>query len=172
LDSGNQQVVFVYDFAQQECRITLSARALRSVFNGQASYVHKIHNRAKARVHPLHRPTALKPDEENAVIRLIEAGHVSGNFVIQRDVLNVGESEFGKCLTYGWIHNFLVRHAQRVCRAVVSPQKKPHLAVLQRFFERYVALIQEYIPSVPTDFFLISMNPDSATGRTANPSQS
>jgi hypothetical protein len=62
-------------------------------------------------MHPPHRPTTLKPDEENVVIRLNEAWYANGCFVTQRDVLNFVEGELGKCFTYGWLHNHLVRHA-------------------------------------------------------------
>jgi hypothetical protein len=49
---------------------------------------------------------------------------------------------------------FLVRHADRVCRAVVSPQEKPRLEIPRTLLDRYLALIKEYIPLVPTELML------------------
>jgi hypothetical protein len=82
---------------------------------------------------PLHRPTAVDPDEENAVIRLIETGCANGNFITQRDVLNFVEGEFGKCSIYEWIHNLLCPHADRVCRAVVLSHEKPRFQIPRLF---------------------------------------
>jgi hypothetical protein len=82
---------------------------------------------------PPHRLTTSKPDEENAIIQFIETGHANGIFVTQMDIFTFGAGEFGKCLAYGWISNFLVRHADRGCRAVASPQEKPRLAILPLF---------------------------------------
>jgi hypothetical protein len=53
-------------------------------------------------------------------------------------------------LTYGWVTTFLVRHPDGVCRAVVCPQEKPCLEIPRTFLDRYLALIREYIPLVPT----------------------
>jgi hypothetical protein len=45
---------------------------------------------------PLHRPKGFRPDEKNAVIRFIQAGHANGTFVTQGDMLNFVESKFRK----------------------------------------------------------------------------
>jgi hypothetical protein len=54
-------------------------------------------------------------------------------------------------LTYGWVTTFLVRHGDRVCRAIVSPQEKPRLEIPRTFLDRYLALIQEYVSLVLTE---------------------
>jgi hypothetical protein len=103
--------------------------------------VRKIRSKAKTKAHAPHRPLALNSEEENAVIGFIEAGHSKGDFVTQRSMLNFVEANFVKCLTY----------ADCVCRAVVSPQEKPRLEIPRTFLHRYLALIKEYVPLVPTE---------------------
>jgi hypothetical protein len=67
LNSPNQQVGFLYGFARQECGIILSAETIGFVFDIQASHIQK-NSRAKTRMRPSRRPTAIKPNEEKAVI--------------------------------------------------------------------------------------------------------
>jgi hypothetical protein len=129
----------------------LSAQNLGFIFDIQACRVRKTHGKAKARTRPPRQPTALKPDEENVVIRFIEAGSGNGSFVIQMDMFIFVEKEFGKCRTAGRIQNFFVRHADRICRAVIAPQEKPRLEIPQLFLDKYLVLIKKYIPLVPTE---------------------
>jgi hypothetical protein len=100
---------------------------------------------------PSRRPTALEPNEEKTVIRFIEAEHANGSLITQRDMLNSVESEFGKRLTYRWMHNCLVRRADRVCRAIIPPQEKPRIEFPQLVLDKYLVLIKEYIPLVLTE---------------------
>jgi hypothetical protein len=47
LASQNQEIVFLYYFAQKECGITLSASPFARVFEFQEFYGHRIHSQAK-----------------------------------------------------------------------------------------------------------------------------
>jgi hypothetical protein len=151
LQSRNEQALFLHNFAETECGKSLSNQVLGYVFEIQESHVRKIRSKAKTKVRAPHRPLALNSEEENAVIEFIEAGHSKGDFVTQRSMLNFMEANFGKCLAYGWVMTFLVRHADRVCRAMVSPQEKPRLEIPRTFLDRYLALIKQYVPLVPTE---------------------
>jgi hypothetical protein len=146
LPSRNEQVVFLHNFAETECGKSLSNQVLGHVFEIQESQMRKIRGKAKTKARAPHQPLALNSEEENAVIELIEAGSSKGDFVTQRSMLNFIETNFGKCFTYGWVTTFLVRHADCVCRAVVSPQEKPRLEVHRTFLDCYLALIKEYVP--------------------------
>jgi hypothetical protein len=101
LQSGNEQVVFLHNFAETECGKSLSNQVLGYVFEIQESHVRKIRSQAKTKARTPRRPLALNSEEENAVIEFIEAGHSKGGFVTQRSMLNFVEANFGKCLTYG-----------------------------------------------------------------------
>jgi hypothetical protein len=82
---------------------------------------------------------------------LIERRYSDGNFVTQRDILSFAKSEFGKCLTYGWVHCFLARNASHVCQSTVSPQERTQLHVSQSYLDQYLALIKEWVSLVPTE---------------------
>jgi hypothetical protein len=47
--------------------------------------------------------------------------------------------------------SFLVRPPGRICRTVVSASEKPRIEIPQLFSEKYLILIKEYIPLVPTE---------------------
>jgi hypothetical protein len=151
IDSRNQQLLFLCDFAQEECGITLSAAIVARVFAIEASQVWKVRSKAKKQQKLPHRPPALLPDQEDALVALIETGYERGNFVTQRDVLNFVEDNFGKCLTYGWLRSFLSRNASRICRKTVSPQEQTRLEIPRDFLDRYIALIREWVPLVPAE---------------------
>jgi hypothetical protein len=151
LQLQNEHVVFLHNFAETECGKSLSNQVLGYVFEIQESHVLKIRSKAKTKARALHRPLALNSEEENPVIEFIEAGHSKGDFVMQRSMLDFVEANFGKCLTYGWVTMFLVRQADRVCGAVVSPQEKPRLEIPRKLLDHYLALIKEYIPLVSTE---------------------
>jgi hypothetical protein len=117
----NQQLVFFAHFAQTECSRRLSAAILARVFGIQDAQVWKIESKARQGSKPAHRLLALSPEQEDAIVALIEIGYHNGNFTTHRDILNFVESEFGKCLIYSWLHSFLTRNESRVCSTVVSP---------------------------------------------------
>jgi hypothetical protein len=90
---------------------------------------------------PPRRPTALEPDEENAVIRFIGAGNANDNVVTQRDILHFVESEFGKCLIYGWMHNILL--GMPIADVVPLYQDKiTRIQIHQLFLDKSLALIK------------------------------
>jgi hypothetical protein len=151
LDSRNQQLVFLCDFAQTECSTRLPAAIVAQIFEIQVGHVWKIQSKAQKNPKPPYRPLALSPEQEDAVVALIESGYADGNFTSNRDVLNFVESEFGKCLTHRWLHYFLERNASRVCRSVVSPQEQTRLQVPRLFLEQYIKIIKEWIPLVPAE---------------------
>jgi hypothetical protein len=88
---------------------------------------------------------ALLPDQEDAVVALIESRYHQRNFTTRRDVLNFVESEFGKCLTDSWLHSFLARNESRICHAIVLPQQETRLQVPRAFFDQCIALITEWL---------------------------
>jgi hypothetical protein len=133
LQSRNEQVVFLHNFAETDCGKSLSNQVLGYIFEIQESHARKIHNKAKTKPRAPHRPLALNCEEENAVIEFIEAGHSKGDFVTPRSMLSFVEVKFAKYLTYGWVTAFVIRHADRVCCPVVSPQKSLVLRFLERF---------------------------------------
>jgi hypothetical protein len=151
LQSRSEQVVFRHNFSETECGKLLPNQVLGYIFEIQESHVRKICSEAKTKARTPHRPLALNSEKENAAIEFIEAGHSKGNFVTQRSMLNFVEANFGKCLTYGWVATLLVRPADRICRAFVSPQEKPPLEISRTFLDRYLALVKEYVPLVPTE---------------------
>jgi hypothetical protein len=74
LQSRNEHVVFLHNFAETGCDKSLSNQVLGYVFEIQESHVRKIRSKAKRKARAPHRPLALTYEEENAVIEFIEAG--------------------------------------------------------------------------------------------------
>jgi hypothetical protein len=117
----------------------------------QELHVRKIRRKAKTKARAPHRPLVLTSEDENAVIEFIEAGHSKDNSVPRGACSISWKPTSEKCLTYGWVTTFLVRHADRVCRTVVSPQEKHRLEIPRTFLDRCLAFINEYVPLVPTE---------------------
>jgi hypothetical protein len=101
LESRNQQVVFLYDFAKRECSISMPAAIVGRVFGIHEAHVWKIRSRAQETARPGHRPFAKSSKQESAIFAVTERGYGDGNFVTQRDILNFVEFQFEKCLTSG-----------------------------------------------------------------------
>jgi hypothetical protein len=93
---------------------------------------------------------AFDSDDENVITFLIEVGHAGGNVVTLNEVVNFVETDFGKCLTYGWVRSFLVRSVNHVSRAVVSPQEKTCRELPRMVLGNYLAPPEQYVPLVPT----------------------
>jgi hypothetical protein len=93
----------------------------------------------------------ISSEQEDAIVAFIETRYHQGNFTTRRDVLNFVESEFGKSVTYRWVHSFLVRNKSRVCHAIVSPQEQMRLQVPRAFSDQYLALIKEWLPFAPAE---------------------
>jgi hypothetical protein len=47
--------------------------------------------------------------------------------------------------------SFLKSHERLICRSVVRPQENLSLEVPHEHLDRYIKLIQEYVPLVPTE---------------------
>jgi hypothetical protein len=125
LQSRNQQLLFIDGFLQGECGTALAAAAIGGTCMIEGSHVRKIRSAVQIEPKAGHRPLALTEDEEATIVRLIGEGHGSGNYVTQRDVLNIVEVQFGKCLTYRWVHSFLHCLAGAVCQTTLAPQENP-----------------------------------------------
>jgi hypothetical protein len=141
--------VFLSDFAQTKCATRLPGASVARVFEIHEDQVWKIQSKARKKLRTLDRGLALVPEQEDVVVALIETGYHQGNCTTRRDVLNFVESEFGKCLTYRWMHSFLARNEFRVCHAIVSPQEQTRCQVPLAFLDQYMALIKEWLPLAP-----------------------
>jgi hypothetical protein len=133
--------VFLYDFARSQCSISLPAAIIGQVFEIHEAHVWKIRPKAHKTARPGHRRFALSSEQEDATVALIEGRYSDGNFVRQRVPLNFAESEFGKCLTYDWVHCFPARNTSRVCQSPVSAQKQTRPHVAQPSIDQYLALM-------------------------------
>jgi hypothetical protein len=151
LQSRNQRVLFLYDYARSECSTSLPAAIMGQVFEIHEAHVWKTRSKAQKTARPGHRPFALSSEQEDAIVALIERGYGDGNFVTHRYLLNFAESEFGNCLTYGWVHCFLARTASRVCQSIVSLQEQTRFHVHQSSLDQYLALIKEWMSLVPAE---------------------
>jgi hypothetical protein len=143
LKPQNQQIVFLYDFARSECPISLPAAIVGQVFEIHEAHIWKIRSKVQKTAQPGHCLFALSSEQEGAIVTLIKRGYSDENFITQRDLLNFAQSEFGKCLTYGWIHCFLVRNASCMCQSTFFPQGQTRLHVPQPSLDQYLALIKE-----------------------------
>jgi hypothetical protein len=73
-ESREHQLVFLCAFAQGECGATVSDTVVARVFAIAASQVRKIRSKAKKQVKLPQRPLILPPDQEDAIVDLIERG--------------------------------------------------------------------------------------------------
>jgi hypothetical protein len=86
LDSPNQQLLLLCDFAQNECATTLSAAIVARVFENEVSQVWKIPSEAHKQAKPPLRPPVFPPEQEDAIVTLIETNCHNRDFVSQRDL--------------------------------------------------------------------------------------
>jgi hypothetical protein len=93
----------------------------------------------------------LTSEQEEILCERVREGCRSGNFVTQRELLNVIEEQFHRALTYRWVDAFLARHSAEIARVVVSPQEMPRLQTPRRYLEGYINLIKNYVPLVPSE---------------------
>jgi hypothetical protein len=97
LQSQNQQLLCIDGFLKDECGIALTSAATVDTLMIEGSHVRKIRSKAQIITETAPRPLALTEYEGDAIVRLIRKGPSSGNYVIQKDVLNFVEVQFG-CL--------------------------------------------------------------------------
>jgi hypothetical protein len=151
LTSRNAQVVFLADFAEIECGITLDTQDLADLFRVSRSRARRMLSKTCLTPKLPHRPPTSTLEQDEAAWQLIRNGASTGNVVLQRELLKFIETRFRKILTYGWVKSFLHRRAQNVNQVVVSPQELPQLQIPRRYLNEYIALIQKYLPIVPAE---------------------
>jgi hypothetical protein len=116
LDSRNQQLVLPCDFAKNECSRALPAAIVAKVLGIRDSPVWRIQSKWARR------PLTPSSEQDDPVVASIESGYPIGSLTSPRYVLNIVEAEFGKCVTYGWMHSVLTGNEAGVYRTIVSPQ--------------------------------------------------
>jgi hypothetical protein len=107
LESRNQQVIFLFDFARFNSSLGLSNQFLARVFNISLQYLAKFHCKARKSEKPPHRPLAPDENQEISVLEFILSGFSSDNYITQREILSFVAANFGKQLTFGWRSSFL-----------------------------------------------------------------
>jgi hypothetical protein len=151
LQSRNPQLLFLDDSLKDEWGITLTAVAIGDTFMIEGSHVRKIRSKAQIKPKGEYRQLAVTEDEEAAIIRLIREGHSSGNYVTQRDVLNILGVQFEKRPTCRCVDYFMHRHADAFCETTLTRQENTRLQVPKQFLDDYIKLIKENMAFVPTE---------------------
>jgi hypothetical protein len=101
--------------------------------------------------YPPHPPLKLNEDQERSVLEFIQNGFTSGNYVTQREILNLVEERFQKTVTSGWLASFLDRWQDHIIRTVVKPQEQLRLQIPREYLNDYISLIKTYTPLVPAE---------------------
>jgi hypothetical protein len=150
LESQNQRVTFLVDFARCNCCLGLSNQLLARVFDISPQHVAKIHWKARKLSKPPHRPVTLDENQDISVLEFIRSGFSLGNYLTQREVLSSFAPNFRKIVAYGWVSSFLDLWSNRITRTVVSPREQPRRQIPRGFLDDYIALIQAYVHSEAT----------------------
>jgi hypothetical protein len=69
----------------------------------------------------IRRPRKLNDDQENGVIDMILVIAKDFKFVSKRESLDEIENRYGKVLTDGWLHEFLLRNQDQITCATIHP---------------------------------------------------
>jgi hypothetical protein len=75
----------------------------------------------------------------------------AGNYVMQREVLNLVETEFQKMVIYGGLDSFLSRPPDEIQRVIVTPQEHPRRQIPRSHLDRFLALITSWVLLVPAE---------------------
>jgi hypothetical protein len=124
---------------------------LGQAFGIKPFHVRKIRSKAEKKPKPPYQRGSLNEDQTAAVVDFIEKGHRARNYVTQRDVLSLIETNFQKCLSYQWGVSFVKKHATLIGRSVVRPQANVRVEVPHEYLDQYIRLIKEYVPLVRTE---------------------
>jgi hypothetical protein len=151
LESRNQQVGFLRDFAKNECHQILTFDVIGHAFGIEPSDMQKIYSKPDKKPKPPNRPPAPDKDQTTGLPAFILNGIGSHSYVTQRDTLSFIELNYRKCLTYQCMASFLKLHELSICQSVVRCQENLRLEVSHEHLDRYIKLIQEYVPLVPTE---------------------
>jgi hypothetical protein len=142
LESRNAQLVFLADFAEIECGITLDTQQLADLFQVTRSRARKLLYKARLIPKLIHFPLTLRLEQEEAACQLIRNAASTRYFVTQRGLLNFIKREFRKALTYSWVRSLSHRKPQAVRQVVIFPQELPRLQIPRRHLNKYITLIQ------------------------------
>jgi hypothetical protein len=88
LESRNQKVVLLSDFAMGEYSVSIPAAFIGRVFGVYDARVWIIRSKAQKAARPSYRPFALSSEQDSVTIAFVERRYNDENFVTPRDPLN------------------------------------------------------------------------------------
>jgi hypothetical protein len=98
LDSRNSHFVFLWEFSQSIGTIQFDTSDIAKIFNIQDHHVSSIRHKAHLKKKTPYRPPILESHQEENIVHFVQDNFDSGNYVIQREVLNYVKQNFGKIL--------------------------------------------------------------------------
>jgi hypothetical protein len=94
------------------------------------------------------RPRKLCDNPESGVIEMTLAAGIDLKFLMKRDILHEIENQYGKVLTYGWLHDFMPRHRDEIPCATIRPREDCRLHIPGLVLEQYLACVQRYVARI------------------------
>jgi hypothetical protein len=171
ISDRNSQMLFLRQFALDECSLSINNKALARVFEISEGNVRKIRCLARQRDDDTTgrpgRPPLMTDDQEAAMVEGLIARASQRIFLTTGELLNEVEQMFGKLLTYGWVNRFLTRHRDQLEAGTVDPQEDPRLEIPRVFLNQYLDLMSEQIVGLSTSIFSLGI-PQSKLRLTLN----
>jgi hypothetical protein len=99
IESRNAQLVFVEEFTQKGCCITLDTTCIADEFELNRSRVRAIREKAPKNQRPPHCLLALSHERELQLCEMIQEKAITGNYVTKRELLNYVKANFHSNLT-------------------------------------------------------------------------
>jgi transposase len=137
--------VFLFDFAASNCGFGLSNQVLAKVFGITPRHVSKVRSKARKLQKPPHQPLKLSEEQEASVLQFVHNGFLSGNSVIQREILNFVKEHFRQTVTYGCLGSFLERWEAEIGWTVIRPQEQFRLQIPREYLNHHISLIKTYV---------------------------
>jgi hypothetical protein len=114
IESRNAQLVFMEEFTQKGCGVTIETTYLADAFKLTRSCIRTIRAKAQKKQRPPHHPLALYNEQQLQLCEMIQEKTVTGNYGTKRELRNDVEVNFHASLTCGWIRCSLKHRADFV----------------------------------------------------------
>jgi hypothetical protein len=94
---------------------------------------------------PLGRHTALNPEVESSLMRMLLDAFHEEKAITQKEFLRIMREQHKPTLTKGWVHDFIGAHLDelRVCRSL--PQENLRMAVPRAYLKEHIQLLKTHL---------------------------
>jgi hypothetical protein len=152
IQSRNEQLVFLHEFATNVCFTSLNNEALGEIFRISKGNVAKIRSKARKPKEPRGRPQAVDLEAEEIIVTFIADKAKVREFPTKVEVLRFAQENLRSDLSRGWLYDFFGRHSETIGFATAVPQESTRLKVPRAWLQAYLELVALHVNGKHPDF--------------------